>query len=144
LRGGELEVYAKSCGEEYRNSIRCTRYGKAYGPIYIGSEKLKDYAYWSELIDSNQITIEEKEILIGMSTNEGNLDTVHSYDSEILTVGAMQKTINSMGKGEFPIQVQAFKISYPDKYFSLFENCGWTVENNIMYYKNPDDSKSKK
>lgn len=31
-----------------------------------------------------------------MSKNEGNFDTVQGYDSEILTVGAMQKTIKKL------------------------------------------------
>ena len=59
-----------------------------------------------------------------MSRNEGNIDSLQSYDSEILTAGAMQKTINSSGSGEFLIQVFDFKVRHPQLYQSLFENCG--------------------
>ena len=50
----------------------------------------------------------------------------------------MQKTINPEGKGEFPLQVLSFKNDYPEKYKSLFEECGWTVEDKTMYYKDPE------
>jgi murein DD-endopeptidase MepM/ murein hydrolase activator NlpD len=133
------------CGEEdFNKKFECTRYGTAYGPVYWGSEKLADYKYWDKLIKEKKVTKEEKEILVGMSENEGKLDSVQSYDSEILTVGAMQKTVNSKGKGEFTIQVEEFKKNNPNKYKELFENCGWTVEGGIMYYKDPSDSNSTK
>ncbi|MGT2490990.1 hypothetical protein ACU4GD_11770 [Cupriavidus basilensis] len=48
-----------------------------------------------ELADSGEITAGERRILVAMSPNEGNLDAVQSYDSEVLTAGAMQKTIKS-------------------------------------------------
>lgn len=124
--------------------IQCTRYGSVFGPVYWGSEELENYKFWDELVSKGKVTIEEKDILIGMSPNEGNLDTVQSYDSEILTVGAMQKTINPQGKGEFSIQVQEFKLSNPNDYYYLFEKCGWTVENNIMYYQDLEDNSSSK
>lgn len=132
------------CGQEYDKQFKCQKYGTAYGPVYFGKEKLANYSGWAELIQNSVLTIEEKEILIGMSENEGNLDSVQSYDSEIFTAGAMQKTVNSQGKGEFPIQVKEFKEKNPDKYKSLFEDCGWTVENSIMYYKDLSDSSSTK
>ena len=62
-----------------------------------------------------------------MSLNEGKLDTVQSYDSQILSAGAMQKTIDSFGTGEFPQQVWEFKQQQPALYTQLFEQCGWTV-----------------
>ncbi len=133
------------CGKkDFDKQFQCTRYGKVYGPVFWGTMKLADYKHWDELIKDKKVTKEEKEILVGMSENEGKLDSVQSYDSEILTVGAMQKTVNPQGKGEFPIQVQEFKDKYPAKYKELFEDCGWTVESKTMYYKDPNDSAATK
>ena len=42
---------------------------------------------------------------MGVAPNEGNFDAVQSYDSEIITAGAMQKTVNSSGTGELPEQI---------------------------------------
>jgi len=142
--GDELVVKLCNCGTIYDKEVGCTRYNTVYGPIYRGSQKLKDYAYWDELVNDNKVTIEEKEILVAMSANEGNLDSVQSYDSEILTVGAMQKTINPKGAGEFAKQVSEFKELNPLKYKELFEDCGWIVENNMMYFKEPCNQESKK
>ncbi|VEH65140.1 Uncharacterised protein [Rodentibacter pneumotropicus] len=36
-----------------------------------------------------------------MSENEGNMDAVHSYDSEILTAGAMQKQLILLAQGNY-------------------------------------------
>lgn len=132
--------YQTCCGEEFKNKIQCTSYGSIYGPVYWGELKLADYAYWDDLIANGDVTEEEKDIIIAMSENEGKLDSVQSYDSEIITVGAMQKTVNPMGEGEFVTQVEEFKKSYPEKYSSLFEKCGWTVENKKMYYKDPNNA----
>ncbi|WP_407266659.1 hypothetical protein [Tenacibaculum maritimum] len=79
------------CGESLNLKFECIRYGTVYGPVYWGSEKLADYKYWGNLIKEKKVTKEEKDILIGMSENEGKLDSIQSYDSEILTIGAMQK-----------------------------------------------------
>ncbi len=132
------------CGQKYDKQFKCVKSGSKYGPLYMGNQKLADYKYWNSLIDEGRITTEEKDILVGMSENEGNLDSIQSYDSEILTVGAMQKTINPMGKGEFPIQVEEFKKSNPDKYKNLFEECGWSADGGKIYYKDPNDSSSSK
>jgi hypothetical protein len=127
----EGEVANESCGIEYRNSVRCNVYNGKHGPIYFGNLKMNNYKQWDVLISTNKITQEEKEIIIAMSSNEGNLDSVQSYDSEIVTVGAMQKTINPQGFGEFPQQMAEFKKEHPDKFKKLFENCGWSVKEEI-------------
>lgn len=133
------------CGKkDYDKQFKCTRYGTVYGPLYLGTKKLADYTDWDELIKKKKVTKEQKEIMVGMSENEGNLDSVQSYDSEILTVGAMQKTVNPQGGGEFPTQVKEFKKSNLSKYIELFEDCGWTVEDGKMYYKDPYDLKATK
>ncbi|OOV19202.1 hypothetical protein [Flavobacterium sp. LM4] len=79
------------------------------------------------MIRNSSVTPDEKAILIAMSENEGKLDSIQSYDSEILTAGAMQKTINPDGYGELPIQFWEFKKTYPDKYILYLENCNWKV-----------------
>ena len=63
-----------------------------------------------------------------MSQNEGNFDTVQGYDSEILTVGAMQKTIKSSSYGELPEQLWKFKQKFPEKYKSILEDWKWEIE----------------
>src|SRR5690606_22237325 len=125
----------ENCGIEFRSEIQCTRYNGSithYGPVYWGNLRLANYSNWDILLSTGKITEEEKSILIGMSENEGKLDSVQSYDSEIVTVGAMQKTVNPQRYGEFPKQMAEFKEEYPEKFKILFENCGWTVkkENN--------------
>lgn len=132
------------CGEKLNLKFLCFNFNGTHGPYYSGKKRLAHYPFWSDLIKDSIVTKEEKEILVGMSENEGKLDSVQSYDSEIFTAGSMQKTVNSIGKGEFPIQVQEFKDKNPEKYKSLFEDCGWSVENKKMYYKDPNDSSSKK
>ncbi len=62
-----------------------------------------------------------------MSENEGKFDTVQAYDCETLSAGSMQKTVNSEGFGEFPIQIWKFKANYSNKYKNLLENCSWKV-----------------
>ncbi|WP_222564236.1 calcium-binding protein [Novilysobacter antarcticus] len=117
-----------ACGSCLGNIFSSTRYGKQYGPVYWGTTKLADYADWESLIISGSVTPNEREILVAMSENEGKMDAIQSYDSEVLTAGAMQKTINPLGAGEFPIQVYEFQQEHPDLYQSLFAECGWEVK----------------
>lgn len=123
------------CGIQYRKSITCVKYGSMYGPLYNGSIKLANYKKWDLMVTSGIITEENKEILIAMSENEGNLDAVQSYDSEILTAGAMQKTINPDGYGELSTQLWEFKKDNPNKFKDLFENCGWDVKEEGKKYR---------
>ena len=128
VRAEEETETDTSCGIRYRNDILCVNvYKKIYGPYYRGKLALENYDKWDILLSQNKITNDEKDIIICMSVNEGNLDSVQSYDSEIVSVGAMQKTINPDGNGEFPIQMAEFKNEYPERFKHLFENCGWTV-----------------
>src|SRR5699024_7111461 len=73
--------------------------------------------------EQQRIVALEKEN-IAMSENEGNFDAVHSYDSEAVTAGAMQKTVNSNGFGELSEQVLKFKRNNPNLYLQLFEAYG--------------------
>ncbi|MDN3694341.1 DUF4280 domain-containing protein [Chryseobacterium tructae] len=126
----------QTCGIQYRNDVTCVKYGSVYGPLYDGSLKLGSFKNWSTLVSSGKVTAEEKEIILAMSENEGNMDSVQSYDSEALTVGAMQKTMTTEGYGELPIQMWEFKQDFPDKFKDLFENCGWKVKEIEIPQKN--------
>ncbi|WP_240726340.1 hypothetical protein [Escherichia sp. E4702] len=130
------------CEELYADKFKVTRYGSQYGPVYWGSVSLNSYSRWDVLIVENRITADEKTILIAMSENEGNLDAVHSYDSEVITAGAMQKTVKNEpgreGKGELSTQLAKFRDSHPDLYEKYSVSCGWSVEGTgtsaIIYY----------
>lgn len=91
-------------------------------PIYVkyhasGGPKYKDchdhtlasFAGWDDLIKSNTKTNSEKNVLVAMSANEGDLDAVQAYDSEIVSMGAMQKTVNPSGAGELLQQLAEFR-----------------------------------
>ncbi|MGF6092795.1 hypothetical protein [Pseudomonas sp. 18173] len=126
------------CGCCFGAKFLSTRYGQQYGPVYWGKTKLADFKDWDNLVRNGAVTIAERTILVAMSENEGNLDALQSYDSEILTAGAMQKTINLQGAGELSQQVYEFKQEHPDLYQSLFMDCGWEVKTqngkNYLYY----------
>ncbi|GAA0872267.1 hypothetical protein GCM10009117_14140 [Gangjinia marincola] len=139
-----FELNICDCGKRFAGSFQCTRYGTVFGPVYWGDMPLEDYPQWDDLVADGRVTVFERDVMIGMSPNEGDLDSVQSYDSEILTAGAMQKTINPTGQGEFPIQVAEFKELNPEKYNCLFESCGWTVEENTMYYQDLSNSDSQR
>ena len=126
------------CGCCYEEVFQVTRMGSNYGPVYWGSKPMGKSTALGDMVSAGELSLSEQRILIAMSANEGKLDTVQSYDSEIVTAGAMQKTINPSGKGEFPAQVAQFKNSNEADYRDLFERCGWTVEGTelaaTMYY----------
>jgi hypothetical protein len=112
--------------------------GANYGPVYWGAKPMEKSLALGDMVNAEELSASEHKILIAMSANEGKLDTVQSYDSEVVTAGAMQKTINSSGNGELPAQVAQFKKSNEVEYRNLFERCGWTVEGvgirSTMYY----------
>ncbi|WND07858.1 hypothetical protein [Klebsiella pasteurii] len=120
------------CEELYADKFKVTRYGSQYGPVYWGDVSLNSYNRWDDIIAENRITADEKTILIAMSENEGNLDAVQSYDSEVITAGAMQKTVKNErgreGKGELSTQLAKFRDSHPDLYEKYSVGCGWSVE----------------
>ncbi|CAG4976558.1 hypothetical protein [Novilysobacter luteus] len=135
------------CGQCLGEIFASWKYGGQRGPGYRGRLGLEDFAGWEQLTSEVALTGDERRIIVAMSPNEGNIDSVQSYDSEILTAGAMQKTINPNGYGEFPAQVAAFKDKYPERYRRLFENCGWKVEREDkgwrMYYRDETGPKLK-
>ena len=100
------------------------------------------------MLEAGKITANEKIIFTALSENEGKIDAVQSYDSEVITAGAMQKTINPVGSGEFANQVLEFKNDNNELYIELFENCGWSVSEQggtaIMYYRHPNITNNEK
>jgi hypothetical protein len=131
LAGNFLKAGGCDCGCNYVNQFNVTRWNGQvvhYGPLYMGHLALEHSPALRRLSDSGQMTDSEHRILVAMSANEGNIDGVQAYDSEIFTAGACQKTVNATGKGEFSTQVAEFKISNEAAYQRLFEKCGWTVE----------------
>ncbi|WP_232431107.1 glycoside hydrolase family 19 protein [Burkholderia ubonensis] len=129
------------CGCCYEEVFQVTRMGSNYGPVYWGSKPMAKSTALGDMVSAGELSSSEQRILVAMSENEGKLDTVQSYDSEVVTAGAMQKTINPSGNGEFPAQVAQFKKSNEADYRDLFERCGWTVEGTgltaTMYYSHP-------
>jgi hypothetical protein len=134
---------ACDCETLYAAKFKVTRLGTQYGPIYRGEMTLGNYPRWDKLIAQGKITLSEQKILIAMSENEGNLDALHSYDSEVITAGAMQKTVKDKidfeGKGELSTQLAKFRDRHPDLYRSHVEYCGWSVEGSgssaVIYYR---------
>ncbi|WP_324711338.1 SH3 domain-containing protein [Pseudomonas citronellolis] len=122
--------------------VKVTRWNNKYGPVHWGTSRLSQAEQWSNLIASGQVTAEEKEIICVMTENEGKIEAVQSYDSEIITAGAMQKTVNPTGGGELPAQVKKFKDAHPGLYIEYFEERGWHLDTSDtiakMYYQSPD------
>ncbi|WP_223817790.1 MULTISPECIES: hypothetical protein [unclassified Pantoea] len=147
-----LKETACDCELKYADKFKVTRYGTQYGPIYSGTISLDKYPRWEELLKSGEITEDEKDILIAMSQNEGNMDAIQSYDSEVITAGAMQKTVKDgaglEGKGELSAQIASFRDSHSDLYVAHAVNCGWTVEgsgtSSIVYYSDAELTGGKK
>ncbi|MDF0489986.1 hypothetical protein PX554_17770 [Sphingomonas sp. H39-1-10] len=105
------------------------------GPAFPGrkpsdtSYRLSESAAWGGMVAQGTVSESEQRVISRMADNEGRLDSVQSYDNQIVTVGSMQKTINPQGRGEFARQVFEFSQSNPDAYASLFTEQGWSVEN---------------
>ncbi|MGC1301321.1 MAG: hypothetical protein WA840_03000 [Caulobacteraceae bacterium] len=81
----------------------------------------------AEAIKAKRLTGSEGDVLVQMSHNEGRFDSVQAYDSQIVTAGVMQKTVNPKGAGELSKQIWSFSQSHPQEYQRLFAQKGWTV-----------------
>jgi hypothetical protein len=92
------------------NTPYYVKYGSSGGPTYKDCHEhtLENYQGWDALIHDNIKTPSEKNVLSAMSANEGDFDSVQAYDSEVVTAGAMQKTVNPQGLGELPTQLRQF------------------------------------
>ncbi|WP_314138399.1 hypothetical protein [Buttiauxella noackiae] len=147
FKGGRCD-----CEELYADKFGVVKYGSKYGPLYKGGITLASYTRWDSLVSSGKVTSDEKTILVAMSENEGNMDAVHSYDSEVITAGAMQKTVKDEegleGKGELSTQLAKFRDAHPDLYDNYAKSCGWTVEGTgggaVIYYNDSSLTQGKK
>lgn len=102
---------------------------------------LAEWNGWDEMIAHGCATAEERDIIIAMSANEGSFEAVQSYDSMALTFGAMQKTVNLTGGGEFSDQLTAFEKKDAATYQRLFADHGWTVEAGKTYHRDAAGTK---
>jgi len=113
-----------------------------FGPLVKGEGKLGDSPHWNLMEAAGQVTSSERRIISAMCENEGKINAVQAYDGEVITAGAMQKTIKVTGAGELPTQVKKFKDIYPDEYLELFEGQGWFLDlsssNAKMYYQDAE------
>jgi hypothetical protein len=133
-RSGDVSRMAQALKKPDYDVAVWMRYGAGGGPAYAfrpasdDTGRLHTSSAWDGLVASGKVTESERRVIGRMADNEGRLDSVQAYDSEIATVGAMQKTINASGSGELPRQVYAFSQSNPAKYRALFADRGWTAE----------------
>lgn len=116
------------CGCKYSTQFETTRYKQKYGPVYKGTKYLHETDIFQLMLKDGSLSKEYALILEAMSPNEARYDAVQAYDSEAVTAGAMQKTINSIGTGELPKQMKKFKDNYPSEFKKYFENCGWSLQ----------------
>lgn len=111
------------------------KYGSSGGPTYkdCHDHTLDDYAGWDGLIHDNIKTPSEKNVLSAMSPNEGDFDSVQAYDSEIVTAGAMQKTVNPQGLGELSTQMRQFSTdpATAPVFDRVMGSKGWSVQSTV-------------
>ncbi|CAF1091414.1 unnamed protein product [Adineta ricciae] len=105
-----------------------------YGAKYLGKTLLSDYNGWDRLLQQQRASADDKKIISSLSSNEGKLEAVQTYDSEVVSAGAMQKTIKDKGVGELPEQVWRFKQRHPQLYEDTFKAQGWEVKKKSNVY----------
>ncbi|MBM6577393.1 hypothetical protein KCP91_13495 [Microvirga sp. SRT01] len=133
-RSGDVSRMAQALKTPDYEVAVWNRYGKIGGPAFPNRAagdpafRVGESAAWETLQAAGKVTAPERHVISHMSASEGRLDSVQAYDNQIVSVGAMQKTVNPQGTGEFPRQVWDFKEANPDKYRTLFADRGWTVE----------------
>lgn len=112
------------------NTMRSGSAGPAFPerPPSDPAYKVGNSPAWAELEKAGTATASEHAVIGHMTANEGRLDSVQSYDNQIVSVGAMQKTMDPNGRGELPRQVWDFRQAEPQKYQELFADKGWTAE----------------
>ena len=120
------------------------KYGSLnFGPQVKGESKLGGSPHWDVMQAAGKVSASERRIISAMCENEGKITAVQAYDGEIITAGAMQKTIKeATGAGELADQVKKFKDRYHDEYLELFEGQGWYLDLSSavakMYYQHPE------
>ena len=102
-----------------------------WGPNFKGTPKLlaDSASVWPDLIASGQATEDEKLILRVVAGNEGNFDTVHTSDNQVLTMGILQKTLRpSDDEGELARQLYEFQQQEPALFDCYLGKCGWSLK----------------
>ncbi len=134
-RSGDVSAMSQALKKADYDVAIWSRYGKTGGGPTYAARSPNDPAYkvgnspaWDGLQAAGKVTPSERAVISRMSASEGRLDSVQAYDNQMISAGAMQKTVNPQGTGELPRQVWDFKEAYPDKYQTLFADKGWTVD----------------
>jgi hypothetical protein len=110
------------------------------GPMYpvCHIQTVSGSSAWNDLIRQGAKTESEKRVISQVAGAEGDFATVQSWDDQIASAGAMQKTIRPDGTGELPNQMADFAINNPSKYKELFVDKGWSVQQvNVGSTKKP-------
>jgi len=130
------------CGKSVAGVFSCDGSGTGLGPHYNGSIYAGNYPRWDNVPGFGAVTDDERIIIVAVAGNEGGFDAVQAYDSEIVSVGFIQKTARKDLKegGELAVQLHEFSQSHPDLYKCLLSDCGWGVRKiksvwNIFYKK---------
>lgn len=134
-RTGDVSAMSQALKKDDYDVAVWMRYGKTGGGPTYANRPNSDPAFkvgnspaWNTLEAAGKVTPSERAVISRMSASEGRLDAVQGYDNQIISAGAMQKTVNPQGTGELPRQVWDFKEANPEKYQTLFADKGWTVE----------------
>lgn len=130
-RSGDVSRMAQALKKsDYDVPIWMRQGGPAYAmrPASDPTYRIGDSSVWASLEREGKVSASEHRVIGHVAANEGRLDSVQAYDDQIVSLGAMQKTVNQKGTGELPHQIWDFKQANPDRYQSLFADRGWTVE----------------
>ncbi|ALK32433.1 hypothetical protein Bpla01_25110 [Burkholderia plantarii] len=129
LVGNFLNPGTCECGCCLDKKVQVVRWNGHYGPCYWGTMTLANAPALQAMLASGEMTASEQRIIAAMAPNEGKLDTVQSYDDQVVTAGAMQKTMRpDNSKGELAKQIADFRAENETAYQELFARCGWAVE----------------
>ena len=102
-----------------------------------GSLKLDAYPRWDALIAKGGATEDERVIASVMAENEGAFDSINAWDSQILSLGAMQKTFAPGGGGELATQLAEFKSAQPALFDRFLGQYGWDIVGGNAVYTDP-------
>nr|GEU80794.1 hypothetical protein [Tanacetum cinerariifolium] len=113
-------------------------------PRYRGDEKFQAQFYkgWQRLLFNQVFTPKDRIVISAVSAIEGFMDAVQAADSEVVSIGCMQKTLSTNGAGELPEQLWTFKLQEPTRYACLLRTPsghGWDVTSTrTLIYKDTD------
>lgn len=102
--------------------------------------KLDAYPRWDALIakgGATGATEDERIIASVMAENEGAFDSINVWDTQILSIGAMQKTFAPGGGGELAEQLDEFKSEQPALFDRFLGQYGWDIVGGNAVYTDP-------